>query len=50
MLQVALSSQWSHYWVHLTTIVFRSAIGGRGLSFYGDCSILTHIERTVRPV
>lgn len=42
MLQVAERSQMSQYWVHLTTIVFRSAVNGRRLSIYGDCNILTH--------
>ncbi len=42
MLQVTERSKWSLFWVHLTTIVFRSAVNGRGLSSYGNCNILTH--------
>jgi len=41
MLQVVECSQWSQFWVNLTTIVFRSEGNGISLSFYGDCNILT---------
>jgi len=41
MLQVAVRSGWSIFWVHQATIVFRFADNGRRLSFFGDCSILT---------
>ncbi|WP_275983421.1 hypothetical protein [Paenibacillus hamazuiensis] len=41
MLQVAARSKWAQTWVNQTAITFRFSANGRGLSFYGDCNVLT---------